>query len=184
MDRRTFLLALPAGTVALAGCGGDGSDDTTTAAPGTDTGTSTPTTAPPPETDPESPTGTATPSDTPTGTDKSTPTTTATPTATTTTLPSVAQTVAVGADGFTFTPATFDIAVGETVRWEWAAGGHNVVASNTPSGADWSGTPGAPDRTFSSGHTYTHEFTVAGEYSYYCAPHRSLDMKGSFTVTE
>jgi plastocyanin len=183
MDRRTFLLALPAGTVALAGCGGDNDGETTTAAPGTDTGTSTPTTtAPSPETDPESPTGTATPTETPTAT--ATSTTTASPTATTTTLPSVAQTVAVGEDGFTFTPATFEIAAGETVRWEWAAGGHNVVANNTPSGADWSGTPGAPNRTFSSGHTYTHEFTVAGEYSYYCAPHRSLDMKGSFSVTE
>lgn len=36
--------------------------------------------------------------------------------------------VQVGSDGNTFTPADVTINMGDTVRWEWAAGEHNVVA--------------------------------------------------------
>ncbi|MFB6308299.1 MAG: plastocyanin/azurin family copper-binding protein, partial [Haloarculaceae archaeon] len=115
-----------------------------------------------------------TPTPAPTDTTTSTPTDTATPT------PAGDQIVEVGVDGFNFGPDSFTISTGDTVTWVW--GNHNVVPATTPDGAEWSGTPGAPDRTFDSGYTYSHTFEVAGTYEYYCAPHRSVGMTGSFTV--
>ena len=53
-----------------------------------------------------------------------------------------------------------------------------------PAGSDWSGTEGGDGGTYRSGHTHGHTFEVAGEYSYYCAPHQSAGVVGSFTVTE
>lgn len=94
------------------------------------------------------------------------------------------MTVEVGPDGrFRFDPETFEIAVGETVRWVWRAQGHNVKPASVPSGAEWEGTPGDEFATFDSGYTYSYTFDTAGTYEYYCAPHRSSGMTGSFTVS-
>jgi len=91
--------------------------------------------------------------------------------------------VEVAVDGtFRFGPETFTISAGETVQWVWRQSGHNVVPESTPEGSDWSGTPGAPDRTFSNGYTYAYIFEVPGDYEYFCNPHKSLGMVGSFTV--
>lgn len=82
-----------------------------------------------------------------------------------------ATVVTVGAGGqMRFDPEEVTVGVGETVRWEWAAGGHNVRPESQPADADWSGTPGGDGETYDSG--YTHEFTfeVPGRYEYYCAP--------------
>jgi plastocyanin len=171
MRRRLLLTSL---CVALAGCSdseteADGADGEGGEADPTDTATATEAT--------ENTTTTATPTATEAGTATSTATETeaATPTA--------AQTVTVAADGkFRFAPESFEIAAGETVRWVWRGGGHNVVAESTPDGADWSGTPGAPDDRYDSGYEYERAFDVTGTYEYYCAPHRSLGMVGSFTV--
>ena len=38
--------------------------------------------------------------------------------------------VAVGADGFSFTPPTANISVGDTVRWTWFSNGHSVTSGN------------------------------------------------------
>jgi plastocyanin len=170
MDRRQFLAGAVPALAALAGCssnGGDGSTPTATDAP-TDTATSTPTD-----------TATGTPSDTATATE--TETETETPTATEATDPD--QTVTVAPDGdFRFEPKSFTISVGDTVKWVWGGSGHNVVPDGQPAGENWEGTPGGAGKTYGSGHTYSHTFETAGEYSYYCSPHRSLGMKGSFTV--
>lgn len=132
--------------------------------------TPTPTPAPPDTPDEET---SPTPSPTPTPT----PTPTATPTPTTT----IAQVVEVGPNGrFRFEPDSFEINAGDTVKWVWRAGGHNVKASSTPMGSDWSGTPGS--NLYDSGQEYTYTFDVPGEYDYYCAPHRSAGMVASFTV--
>jgi len=117
-----------------------------------------------------------------TPTEDATETPTATATETQTATVEAAQVVSVAADGFTFSPSSFEIRAGDTVRWEWEAGGHNVKADTTPEGSDWSGTPDSD--LYSSGHTYSYTFDVPGEYSYYCQPHRSSGMTGSFTVTE
>lgn len=169
--RREFLAALAAGvTGLLAGCGG-GSDGGTGDG---DTGGDTPTAEP---TDTPSPTVTATATDTPT------PSPTATPTATATEAGDADQEVLVGPGDFVFEPATFSIPAGSTVRWVWESSNHNVKADSTPDGSDWTGTPGG-SQTFETGHTYSATFEVPGEYAYFCQPHRSLGMEGSFTVTE
>jgi len=179
MRRRLFLTVLG---VALAGCGGgtqtDGGDGQGGGSGPTNTATATGTA-----------TRTATATETVTETtetgDTATVTETTTATATATATPTAAQTVEVAADGeFRFAPESFEVAAGETVRWVWRGGGHNVVAQSTPDGADWSGTPGAPDELYDSGYEYERTFEVAGKYRYYCAPHRSLGMTGSFTVIE
>lgn len=93
-----------------------------------------------------------------------------------------AQVVAVAPDGLVFDPDSFTVSVGDTVRWEWREGGHNVVPDEIPDGSDWTGSEGAPSETLSEGATHSHTFETAGEYSYYCNPHRGLGMTGSFTV--
>jgi len=204
MRRRHLLQTGAAALVAcLAGCpGGDGAD--TPESTPTDTpdepATESPTPSPAPtETATRTPTVTAvgSPDETPatasppdgTPTSTGTPTPTGTPTATETPTPSptpdVAQVVSVAPDGeFRFDPESFEIAAGETVRWTWVGGGHNVRATSTPSGSDWAGTPGGDGETYGGGYTYEYTFDVAGEYDYVCIPHESLGMTGSFTVTE
>jgi len=198
MRRRHLLRTGAASLVAcLAGCtGGDGGDtpDPTPTDTPDDPATESPTPSPTPtDTATETPTVTAvgSPDETPTTgqTPDGTPTPTGTPTATATSTPSptpdVARVVSVAADGeFRFAPERFEIATGDTVRWVWAAGGHNVRATSTPSGSDWAGTPGGDGKTYGKGYTYQYTFDVVGEYDYVCIPHESLGMTGSFTVTE
>jgi plastocyanin len=173
-SRRQFLAAAAAGvTGMLAGCGGDGSEPATeateteteataTEAMATETESMETATEGSMETETES-MGTETGTGTEGGVD---------------------QTVAVGADGLQFTPETFEISVGDTVRWEWEGSGHNVRPDDIPPGSDWSGTAGGDGDTYGSGHTHSHTFETAGEYSYYCAPHQGSGMTGSFTVTQ
>jgi plastocyanin len=158
MRRRTLLAAVgTAVATGLAGCGGDTPDRSgETAGPETATATDTP---------------------------RSTDTVTAAPTETP--ADDLAQTVAVAPEfELRFAPEEFEVAAGGTVRWAWEAGGHNVVAATTPDGSDWAGTPDAPDQLFNEGYTYEHTFEVPGTYEYYCSPHRTSGMGGSFTVVE
>ncbi len=198
MDRRTVLGRIAGvAIVVTAGCAGDDGDtvsptptDPSDGGELTDTPTSTPTRTP---TATRSQSPAESPTSTPTGTDESTspvtttPTRTATPTETpsptATPQPDADQIVTVAPGGsFRFDPSSFTISVGSTVLWEWEGGGHNVIPDSTPSGTSWEGTPGGSGTTYGSGYTHTHEFTTAGEYGYYCAPHRNLGMTGSFTV--
>jgi plastocyanin len=161
MHRRRYL-RLAAGAVpatALAGCTGDTDDDEAT------------------------PTGTET--ETETETEAETPTETEGATETPEPPSDPEQRVAVG-DGLRFDPETFEVSVGDTVLWEWVGGGHNIKydEGEVPEGTDWEGTEGSRTTTYGEGHTHWHTFQVAGEYDYYCIPHRSSGMTGSFTVTE
>lgn len=165
MDRRTHLKQV-AGIVTLATAGCSES--------------STPTTGPP-----TSPAATSEPTRTPTATgeseDTETPSESATPTATP--RPEVAAEVAVGTgDGFQFDPESVTVSVGDTIRWVWETRGHNVKPGDIPADADWTGTPGDEGETFQSEYVYAYTFEVAGTYDYYCAPHESFGMTGSFTV--
>lgn len=164
MNRRTFLGAVGVGLVVpLAGCGGDGEGS--------------PTATPTPE---------ATPTDEPaTATPTPTPTETATPTPTPTATPARADQVVDVADGdFRFAPDSFEIATGQTVLWVWQSSNHNIVPNSIPDGSDWGGTEGGADTTYERGHELASTFTTPGEYTYYCDPHRSAGMTGSFTVVE
>ncbi len=120
---------------------------------------------------------------TPTDADEPTPTATEEPGGETATPPSDPdQRVAVG-DGLRFDPESFEISVGDTVLWEWVGSGHNISYDDgaVPSGTDWEGDD---EDIYGEGHTHSFTFETAGEYDYYCVPHRSSGMTGSFTVTE
>ncbi|MFB6157493.1 MAG: halocyanin domain-containing protein [Haloferacaceae archaeon] len=89
-------------------------------------------------------------------------------------------TVTVGAQGnggsFAFGPPAVRVDPGTTVVWKWngKGGQHNVVAE---SGAGFES-----ELTGEAGHTFSRTFDAEGVVKYYCAPHRSLGMKGVVVV--
>ena len=188
-SRRRYLALATLGSAALAGCAGDEErpngtstdrPEKTPSSTSADNGTPRPTKESRTATDTDT-RGEATdgggPDGTPTETE--TPTDTETPTAT----EPAGQDVVVGPNGLlVFRPEEFTISAGATVTWEWDSDGHNVRPSSTPGGSDWSGTPGGDGTTYDEGYVHEHTFTTTGTYEYYCAPHRSAGMTGSFTV--
>src|SRR6188474_1683797 len=79
-----------------------------------------------------------------------------------------------------FSPSSLAIQVGDTVTWTWKASGHSVT----------SGTPGSPNGLFdsgikSSGATFSHTFTAAGSFGYFCTPHGlCCGMTGTVDVSD
>lgn len=93
--------------------------------------------------------------------------------------------VAVGPGGsYAYEPAELAVPVGETVTWTWASRNHNVVVSEQPEGADWTGTEGDGTTTYDDPHTYEYTFETAGTYEYYCQPHEGLGMVATVVVEE
>jgi plastocyanin len=90
--------------------------------------------------------------------------------------------VEVAADGFSFAPETFSVAPGDTVHWVWRSGGHNIRVREKPGGSDWTGTPGTASDTYDEGYLHAHTFRASGRYEYFCAPHQTLGLEGSFDV--
>ncbi len=81
--------------------------------------------------------------------------------------------------GFTFSPSTLNVTVGDVVRFEWVAGSHTTTSVSVPvDAATWNSTMSANVTFF--------EYTVIkiGVYSYKCIPHGSNGggMTGSFTA--
>jgi len=84
---------------------------------------------------------------------------------------------------YAFNPGTdnpLEIKPGTTVKFVWKTGGHNIVVTKQPDGADWQGHEPIEDQGF----TYTHTFTVKGEYDFHCQPHKSLGMVATMKVTD
>lgn len=90
--------------------------------------------------------------------------------------------VEVAPDGFSFEPETFSVAAGDTVHWVWRSSGHNVRVREKPEGSDWTGTPGSASDTYDEGYRHAHTFQASGRYEYFCAPHQTLGLEGSFDV--
>ena len=66
--------------------------------------------------------------------------------------------------GLSFTPSSVNINVGDTVRWTWAGALHTST-SNTTTGAEvW-------NSGLKSSGTFSHTFTNAGNWPYYCSLH-------------
>jgi plastocyanin len=144
----------------------------------TGTSTVTPTgTASPAATATSTPTVTGTPP-TSTATATATPTTTSpgtstpTPTATATTVP---REVIVEVRNNLFAPDPIEINVGDTVTWQRVEGFHSVTADDgsfeQPAGSNWT--------------TFSHTFTTAGEFPYYCSVHGAaggIGMAGTVIV--
>jgi plastocyanin len=96
-------------------------------------------------------------------------------------------TVVVGPEGrLAFSPRGLSINVGDTVQWTWSSSGHSVVsgsaciADNQFCSPDDSDCAGAP--LSSQGATYSHTFTAAGTYPYFCSQHCGLGMAGMISV--
>ena len=93
-----------------------------------------------------------------------------------TSSPAAAKTVDLS--GASFSPSTVTIKAGETVRWVWKSGSHNVVSGKSCS----------PDGKFSSGNlqapptTFEHTFDAPGTFDYYCDPHCGMGMVGKVVV--
>ncbi|WP_226479452.1 plastocyanin/azurin family copper-binding protein [Natrinema amylolyticum] len=92
------------------------------------------------------------------------------------------QIVEVAPDGFQFDPESFEIEAGDTVHWIWMDSGHNLRVRSKPAGSDWEGTPGTASDTYDEGYEHGHTFDEPGEYQYFCAPHQTLGLEGTFTV--
>jgi plastocyanin len=108
------------------------------------------------------------------------PTDSPTPDPTDSPTPQPDQEVTVGPDGnLAFSPETFTVSTGDTVRWRWDSGGHNVSPTSVPDGSSWTGKDAS---TYASGTTHVHTFETTGTYEYVCTPHQSVGMRGSFTV--
>ena len=85
------------------------------------------------------------------------------------------DTVEVALTNYEFTPADLTIAPNTMVRWVNESSTFHTI---TPDGhSEW--TEGSVSDV---GDTFTHVFTEAGTFPYYCDPHRSLGMTGSVTV--
>jgi plastocyanin len=95
--------------------------------------------------------------------------------------------VTVGPNGMLqFSPDPVNISVGDTVRWTWGSSNHSVT-SGPPCTAD--GQFCSPNDTncgagtlSNIGAVYEHTFTQAGTYSYHCALHCPLGMRGTINV--
>ena len=80
-----------------------------------------------------------------------------------------------------FTPENLSISLGETVKWVWVAGYHNVNGSldaypNNPEGFE--------SEFGSEGFTYSYTFNTAGTYDYHCDPHLGMGMVGTVSVID
>ena len=75
-----------------------------------------------------------------------------------------------------FEPAVLKINVGDTVRWTWGSGTHNL---RTTSGVE----SFSSDFHSTEGFQYTHQFNQVGATQYVCDPHPST-MFGTITVTD
>lgn len=78
-----------------------------------------------------------------------------------------------------YVPAEVRVKKGQTVRWVWVQGTHDVV----------SGASCTPDNKFVSGSaqskgTFEHTFDAAGTFPYFCNPHCGVGMTGKVIVEE
>ncbi len=82
-----------------------------------------------------------------------------------------------GAAGNNFAPPSVTIKVGQTVRWTWIGGTHNVVSGTGCAGDDGNFRSGVPV----AGGSFDHVFEKAGTFPYYCEAHCG-NMKGQVIV--
>src|SRR4029453_9462697 len=94
--------------------------------------------------------------------------------------------VLVGSEGFSFSPSNLTIHVGNTWKWTWSSSGHNVISGSqcsadgqfcSPSDSNCASAP-----LSNQGATYSHTFSTAGTFPYFCAPHCGFGMVGTIVV--
>ncbi|WP_287129618.1 plastocyanin [Candidatus Cyanaurora vandensis] len=81
-----------------------------------------------------------------------------------------------------YEPKTVTVAKGDTVTWTMGkAGPHNVVFSKAPAGVDVT-TISHKKLVNKTDPTFKTTFAEAGDYSYFCTPHKGAGMVGKITV--
>ena len=80
-------------------------------------------------------------------------------------------------NGFQFIPMNVDIAVGDTVEWQWLDGVHTTTSDSTTGENVWDATLSSSSPVFSI------VITTPGVHHYHCTPHLSLGMVGTITAT-
>jgi len=95
--------------------------------------------------------------------------------------------VKMGADSglLVFVPAKTSICKGDSVKWiNNKAGPHNVVfdEDNIPAGVEQEKISMVDEQLGEEGETFTMKFDTAGDYAYYCEPHRGAGMQATLTV--
>ena len=89
-----------------------------------------------------------------------------------------ATTQTVTVQNFSFTPSSFSINLGDTIKWVWMDGVHTTSSTTIPAGAAaWSHDLNSQD----GNGEFTYVPSVAGTYNFQCNIHPTL-MIGSFTV--
>jgi plastocyanin len=83
-----------------------------------------------------------------------------------------------GTAGNQFSPKEITVKVGQTVRWTWQGGTHNVVSGADCVTADGVIKSGAPQ----AGGTFDWKADKAGVVNYHCEPHCGTGMVGTITV--
>jgi len=80
-----------------------------------------------------------------------------------------------------YEPSEVTICTGDSVTWVSNKGApHNVQFDEIPTGVDAEEL--SLQDLIAEGETWTQKFTVAGKYSFYCAPHAGAGMLGELTV--
>lgn len=103
------------------------------------------------------------------------------------TAPACAETytVKMGTDNgmLQFEPSSLTIKEGDTVKWvNNKMSPHNVVFDNSKVPEEVATKMSHKSMVFSPGESYESTFAQAGEYSYYCEPHRGAGMIGKVIV--
>ncbi|MGO9874011.1 MAG: plastocyanin/azurin family copper-binding protein [Acidimicrobiia bacterium] len=104
--------------------------------------------------------------------------------------PDPTVTISTNCAAFCFVPEQVTVAVGDTVTWVNRSGAGHTVTRCTPAACDGTSGGTGTDTSFSSanvaaasGTTFSHTFTAAGTYVYYCQIHGYALMHGTVTVT-
>src|SRR3954453_21343143 len=66
---------------------------------------------------------------------------------------------------------------GDSVKFVWAGGFHNIQTTKVPSGVKKTATPVVEKHA-----PVTVKFAKKGTYAYFCTPHKALGMTATFTV--
>jgi len=95
--------------------------------------------------------------------------------------------VKMGSDGglLAFVPQKTSICRGDSVKWiNNKAGPHNVVFDEDaiPAGVEQEKISMVDEQLGEEGESFTMKFDAAGDYAYYCEPHRGAGMNGMLTV--
>lgn len=79
---------------------------------------------------------------------------------------------------FDFIPMNVNVAVGDTIEWQWIEGNHTTTSDSTTGQNVWDAVIDQFNPTF------RFVITAPGTHSYHCTPHITLGMVGTITATQ